>query len=103
MVQNKTIEPVIACTLTETELANRKQDIRQNLLTQLKENNELANGYQLVFANKTEIKEDIALFIAAEQQCCSFLNFELSNESNQLVLDITGPEGTKEFIAKVML
>lgn len=105
MVQNSSTNPVIACTLTTEELATRKLDIRQTLLSQVQESNALASGQQLVFSNAEDVKQNIVAFIAAEQQCCSFLNFELSElpDSNQLSLDITGPEGTKEFIAKVML
>ena len=105
MVQNSSTNSVIACTLTTEESATRKLDIRQKLLSQVQESNSLISGHQLIFPNADDVKKNIAAFIAAEQQCCSFLNFELTElpDSNQLSLDITGPEGTKEFIAKVML
>lgn len=105
MVQNSSKNSVIACTLTTEELATRKLDIRKTLLTQVQESNPLTSGQQLIFPNADDVRQNIAAFIAAEQQCCSFLNFELSelSGSNQLSLDITGPEGTKEFISKVML
>lgn len=105
MVQNSSTNPILACTLTTEELATRKLDIRQTLLSQVQESNPLSNGHQLIFINTNNTKQDIATFIAAEQQCCSFLSFELVElpDNNQLSLDITGPNGTKEFIAKVML
>jgi hypothetical protein len=43
----------------------------------------------------------IAHAIDAERRCCRFLRFDLTVEpdAGPVVLDLTGPPGTREFIA----
>jgi hypothetical protein len=43
----------------------------------------------------------IATTVAAERRCCSFRRFQITVEPGgaPVTLDITGPEGTREFLA----
>ena len=61
---------------------------------------ELDNGYELVFPNKTELISKITEFIANERLCCPFLKFTLNVVSNTepVSLALTGPSGTQEFL-----
>jgi hypothetical protein len=46
------------------------------------------------------LQSTVITFIKAERQCCSFLTFNIVIEDDQsnIILNITGPDGTKEFI-----
>ena len=61
---------------------------------------EVENGYEFSFPNKTEFISKIAEFIANERLCCPFLNFTLHVPANSetLSLALTGPLGTQEFL-----
>jgi hypothetical protein len=61
---------------------------------------EVENGYQFTFPNKTEFISRIAEFISNERLCCPFLKFSLNVASNSGPISflLTGPEGTQEFL-----
>ena len=42
--------------------------------------------------------------IDAERQCCRFLRFQVTVERDEgpIVLDVTGPPGTREFLAAII-
>jgi hypothetical protein len=46
----------------------------------------------------------IAQTVDAERQCCRFLRFTLTVEpdAGAIVLDLTGPAGTREFLAAML-
>ena len=45
----------------------------------------------------------VADLIIAERECCPFLTFQLTAESQMgaLTLRVTGPDGTKEFLKSI--
>jgi hypothetical protein len=61
---------------------------------------ELSDGYCYTFVGSDTILDQVLTFIKTERQCCSFLTFNLSIEDVQscLILNITRPDGAKEFI-----
>jgi hypothetical protein len=64
---------------------------------------EIDDGYRLQFAASSELLRAIVEMIDAERQCCRFLRFGLTVESGDegVVLDVTGPAGTKAFLADI--
>jgi hypothetical protein len=56
-------------------------------------------GY--VFRFPSSSFEQLARFIVNERKCCPFLRIELSSEPEEgaVWLRLTGPEGTREFLA----
>jgi len=64
----------------------------------------LAEGYRLGFAASTDALQAITAMIDAERQCCRFLRFQLTIEPDEgpVVLDVTGPPGTRDFLAAVL-
>jgi hypothetical protein len=61
---------------------------------------EVENGYEFLFPNRTEFISKIAEFIANERLCCPFLEFTLNvgSHSEPISLSLNGPIGTQEFL-----
>jgi hypothetical protein len=90
----------IACELTPAELDVRREGLLADLLTLALERITVTNGLRWRFAPTTEFLTAAVQTIDAERQCCRFLKFELTVEPDggQMWLEITGPEGTAEFL-----
>ncbi len=91
---------IIACKLGRLELQNYKTEVIALLKDNILKREELSNGYHYTFLGSNTILDQVITFIKEEKQCCNFLCFNLSIEDDQssIVLNITGPNGTKEFI-----
>ncbi|HYC86503.1 MAG TPA: hypothetical protein VEB86_14825, partial [Chryseosolibacter sp.] len=62
---------------------------------------ELHNGVRYTFADTDSTFEKLVTFIKAERLCCDFFTFTLiAGEPGKLLLELTGPEGVKEFISE---
>lgn len=90
----------LSCKLTSPELQERKNTVIASLRKQVVEKNELADGYSFKFNGSDAMLDELTEFIKTERQCCDFFSFTLhaTDEKSFMVLDITGPEGAKEFI-----
>ena len=90
----------IACSLTNSELQERRQTVLQKLHDAVLEVKELDDGYAYSFASAGNRFKELTEMIDLERQCCPFLQFRLTVEPGEgpLRLDITGPAGTKEFL-----
>lgn len=93
----------IACSLTSAELQERRRTILQRVRGAVVEVRELADGYAYSFPVEGEWLPELGSMIDLERQCCPFLRFQLSVEpkSGPIWLELTGPDGTKEFLAEV--
>jgi len=60
----------------------------------------LPNGLCWRFASSPTLLTRLAPLIDAERQCCRFLTVTLQAQLNlgDVVLDVTGPAGTREFL-----
>jgi len=94
----------IACELTPAELDARRQGLLQDLLSHAKEGFQLVDGFRWRFAPSTEILLAAVKTIDAERQCCRFLKFVLTTEPDggDIWLEVTGPDGTGEFLARLL-
>jgi len=94
----------IACTLTPTELKSRHIDLLAGLVKGAQQSEASHDGYRFRFAPSSETLTRIAAAIDGERQCCLFLGFQLTIEPDlgSFCLDVTGPEGTAEFLANLM-
>jgi hypothetical protein len=100
-VLSKTDETcVVACHLTDEAFSKRKATISSKINSKIIQVEELANGYQFSFAYSERMLIELTEFIYVERQCCPFINFHLmlNNNTDNLVLRLTGAEGTKAFI-----
>ena len=90
----------IACTLTARELQERRETILRKVRHAVLDVRELEDGYAYSFPLDGEWLRELAAMIDLERQCCPFLSFRLTVEESKrlLLLEMTGPEGTKDFL-----
>src|SRR2546428_4904935 len=90
----------IACTLTSSELQERRRTVLEKLRRAVLEVRELEDGYAYCFPSEGEWLPELAAMIDLERQCCPFLRFRLTVEANggPVWMELTGPEGTKDFL-----
>ena len=90
----------IACTLTPEAIHTRRAGLLPGLLERAEAREPLPDGYRARFAATGDILTSIAQTIDAERQCCRFLRFVIAVEpdAGAITLDITGPDGTREFL-----
>jgi hypothetical protein len=96
-------EPPIACTLSAPELREREQTVLAALRAHLRNVVARADGYALELEPSDEAIAAAALLIRVERRCCRFVRFALTVESEpdggRVELVLTGPAGTREFLA----
>ena len=94
----------IACELTPAELDVRRKELLAGLLALAQERISITNGLRWRFAPTAEFLTAAAKTIDAERQCCRFLKFVLTVEpdAGDMWLEITGPEGTAEFLNSLL-
>lgn len=93
----------VACSLTDAELAQRRETIGRSVMSGKLSTRELARGYAFEFPPDAEWVTTLAQFIAFERDCCPFLTFELICEPDggPVWLQATGPEGAKDFLQRM--
>jgi hypothetical protein len=94
----------VVCTLGPETLKIRRENLLADLLQRIESHEPLPDGYRLRFAVSNEVLTLIARTIDAERHCCRFLRFQLTVEpaGGPVVLDLTGPPGTREFVAALV-
>ncbi|MGH2634433.1 MAG: hypothetical protein ACRDG3_13570 [Tepidiformaceae bacterium] len=93
----------VACTLSRDELERGAKCLMPGLLARAPNVIQLADGLRLEFDRGPDVLRDITDVMERERKCCRFLQFVLtiSPGDDPFRLDITGPEGTTEFLAEV--
>lgn len=91
----------LECKLTTSELRKRKETIIESLKNKLLDKQDLHNGYAYTFPGTDDIIDELIQFVKTERTCCSFFDFHLiiGGEGNDILLQITGPQGVKDFIS----
>ena len=91
----------IACSLTDAEFRQRRNEVLPRVLQKALEQIELENGFTYRFASGDEILNAIAEMVNLERKCCEFLRFQITVETGNrdIRLEITGADGAKEFVA----
>jgi hypothetical protein len=94
----------IVCTLSPDALSTRRRGLLSELLQQSAGRELLPDGLQLRFAPSGETLSKITAAVDAERRCCRFLRFTIAVEPDQgqFTLDLTGPQGTREFVAALL-
>jgi hypothetical protein len=94
----------IACSLSEQELAKRREELAGDIFKNIQQVQELADGYAFRFPEGKDWAAKLLDFIAFERECCRFFIFELVFEADlgPTWLRLRGGEGVKEFIKEDM-
>ena len=94
----------IACTLTPGELAAMRDGLLPGLVARASERQPVPGGFRWRFAAGAGLVKDAAAVIEAEHRCCRFLRFRLTVEPGDgpVWLEVTGPEGTPEFLSTLL-
>lgn len=98
-----TEEVPLACSLTESELVTRGEEVA-DLFKHVEQVNELADGYALRFPGSNTWANTLVQFINFERECCPFFEFGLVFEQKQgpIWLHIRGPEGVKAMVEEMI-
>ena len=90
----------IACSLTAPELQERRRTVLQRVRRAVLEVKGIEDGYAYIFPSASAWLSEVAGLIDLERQCCPFLQFRITVAPNDgpLLLEMTGPEGTKDFL-----
>lgn len=94
----------IACRLSDPEFRKRERTFLSQFKSAVLSTEELPDGYAFrILADKKGMVL-VCDLILAERECCPFLTFELTAQSNMgpVVLRVTGPNGTKDFLKTVL-
>lgn len=88
----------VTCKLTTPELQKRKATVIADLKALVLERKELTDGYSYKFEGSDTNLDKLNEFIKTERMCCDFFTFQVTIEENVATLNITGPNGAKEFL-----
>jgi hypothetical protein len=94
----------IACTLTADALRERRQGLPTELLRFAEHREETSEGVRVRFAPSSNTLTLLMRAVDAERQCCRFLRFSITVEPDEgpLFVELTGPPGTREFLAELL-
>jgi hypothetical protein len=94
----------VACTLGPAALSARRQGLFSELLRRAATHEELPDGHRLSFVPAEDTLALILKTVEAERQCCRFLRFQITVESDggPVSVELTGPAGTREFVAALL-
>lgn len=93
-------EAKLSCKLTTPELQQRRKTVIAELKSQLLEKAETDKGFKYKFEGSDKMLDLLNNFIKTERLCCDFFVFNLtaSSDTKFTWLELSGPEGTKDFI-----
>lgn len=94
----------VACTLSDAELRKREATLLAEIKSAVIATEELNNGYAFRIPGDKKWLAVVMELMLAERECCPFLRFELTAESNMgpLMLRMTGSAGTKDFLKSIL-
>jgi hypothetical protein len=90
----------LSCRLTFPELMERKATVIGSLKQLLLERQAIHNGFRYRFYGSDELLDLLITFIKTERLCSGFFKFKImvSGGESPVWLELSGPEGVKEFI-----
>ena len=88
----------IACSLSAEDLAVRGAELRALGGDGLVDATEEPGGAVLRFRPDPSVRERVEAVVAAESECCAFLDFELEHGEDATVLTISSPNGGAEMV-----
>jgi hypothetical protein len=89
----------IACTLSAAEQARRVASSKAVMTGSLLDSAITERGASMRF--RIDAEADLRRLIAAESECCPFLDFELRTEDGHLQLNVEGPAEARPVIVEL--
>jgi hypothetical protein len=83
----------IVCTLTESELRERRRMVLDRIKDACLGAAPISGGYRYSFTPRSETLLELTRLVDLERQCCRFLTFKIVVEAGEqaIGLEITGP------------
>ena len=93
----------VACCLSDAELRKRVATLLARFESAVIATEELPDGYVFRVLGDKKWMGVVWEAIVAERECCPFLTFELTAQSNMgpVSVRVTGPAGTKEILKTI--
>jgi hypothetical protein len=91
--------PVLACSLSAAEGAQRAARWRALLDTHLLSRTATTSGQRLAFPSDPDVAGELDALVAAERDCCAFLDLTVERFDDALILDISGPPDAADIVA----
>jgi MerR family transcriptional regulator, copper efflux regulator len=88
----------IACKLTADQAAQRAEETAAIAERALRRREPIADGQRLRFEGGGELEARLRELIAAEAECCPFMQMSLRRAGDEVELDITGPDEAQPII-----
>ncbi|HUP16086.1 MAG TPA: hypothetical protein VM848_08580 [Acidimicrobiia bacterium] len=93
----------IACTLDAGEARERWQQW-QSLARTVGKVDRVAHGLSLHFTAADDTRSELVRLVGAERQCCGFVDWQLEELGDELVLTISGdPDGVEAMVESFRL
>jgi hypothetical protein len=94
----------IACTLSPLELRAQRDALLPGLVAHAFQRMRLPRGMRFVFGATAGRLRQLDAVVRMEKHCCAFLEFriDVSPGGGALTLDVTGPDGTEEFLESLL-
>jgi hypothetical protein len=92
-------ESPVACSLSGGELEQRVAAIAEVGAASLVSRTATGGRHLLRFRAGAQTQRRLEEIVAAESECCSFLDLSLTEENDEIVLSIAAPEGGQETAA----
>jgi hypothetical protein len=93
--------PPIACSLTAAELPLRQAEIRALGSVGLVDVTQEDGRAVLHFRPDPQIRERVEAIVAAESECCAFLEFKVEHGAEATVLTVSAPNGGAETVREL--
>ena len=94
----------VACSWSDAELRKRVAKLLARFESSVIATEELPDGYLFRVPGDKKWMGVVWEAIVAERECCPFLTFELTAQSNMgpVSVRVTGPAGTKDFLKTIL-
>jgi hypothetical protein len=91
--------PELACTLGPAEF--RQRLVRIRLLTRTALRERTRDGLQLRLGYDSAAAAEVRELVALERACCGFLDFQLREQGDRLLVTITAPAEAADSVAEI--
>lgn len=100
-----TEEQPLVCRLSETEKDQRRPQVEELFVDQLRAYRETDDGFLFEFEASDANYEGIFEFVDAERKCCPFFQFEITVEPDggPISLEIGGSDRVKRYVEQEMI